>query len=758
MIIVAMTAVSSGLAEPAGSGEHNIPIPLTALVGRARELDGIAAALRRTRLLTLTGPGGVGKTRLALELARRQVERRRGGVWLVDLAARAERPDVAAEAARVLGVGVSAGTTAGDALRRYLSDRDVLLVLDNCERVVEPCAELAVGLLGSCGNVRVLATSRELLGVLGETVWRVDPLAPEDALRLFVERARQRQPELIPSEEDEATIDRLCGRLDRLPLAIELAATRVGLMSPREILEGVEDRLGELTGGERFAPEHHRTLRAAVEWSYQLLDAREQKGFRSMAVFVAGFDAQAAIAVAPGLSVDLLARLVDKSLVAVVDSPTGRTRYRLLDTVHEYAHQLLVDSGEIEGTRDRHRHHFEQFADGARSADGAREGWPMPDAQLLNELHDDYENVRAAMQWAAASDPCAARSSLAGLYDLFLMLGQADGRRLAQLLLERCEIRDRERARLQLSAGVLALMVADVDAARSALSEARGLSAELGEGALEGWALFFQGLSETFAGATEPAREHLEAGRALHRRLGVQTGWAVATAALGLTYLMTDEPSRARELVQEGLGVNVAENSEWGQGQCHLYLGIIAESTDDPASASLHYRQAVERLRPFRGGPLLPQALIGQAGVLVRRDPAAALRVVAAAYGLRERTAGGTFPPFYRELAERARTAAESALGSATARTWKEGARLSPDEAIALAFATEAPRQPGPAGLTEREAEVARLVADGLSNKAIAASLQLSVRTVESHVRHLLAKTRLDNRTQLATWARERIQ
>src|SRR5262249_2519542 len=149
-----------------------------------------------------------------------------------------------------------------------------------------------------------------------------------------------------------------------------------------------------------------------------------------------------AIAVAPDLSVDLLARLVDKSLVAVVDSPTGRTRYRLLDTVHEYAHQLLVDAGEIEETRERHRRHFATFADGAQCDGGARAGWPMPDAQLLNELHDDYENVRAAVQWAAASDPCAARSSLAALYDLFLMLGQADGRRLAQLLLERCEIRD----------------------------------------------------------------------------------------------------------------------------------------------------------------------------------------------------------------------------------------------------------------------------------------------------------------------------
>ena len=752
-MVVAMAGRSSHASERADSGEHNIPVPLSSLVGRVRELEGIGDTLDRTRLVTLTGPGGVGKTRLALEVARRWLQRRRGGVWLVDLAARAERPDVAAEMARVLGVGVSVGMTSAEALRRYLVDRDVLLVLDNCERVVDACAELAAGLLGSCGNVRVLATSRELLAVSGETAWRVDPLGPEDAQRLFVVRARLREPALVPSEAAEAIIDRICARLDRLPLAIELAAGRVGVLSLEEILAGVEARLGELTGGGRRAPPHHRTLRAAVDWSYQLLDPEEQEAFRSLAVFVGGFDAQAARSVAVGLSLDLLARLVDKSLVAVVQSTSGRTRYRLLDTVHEYARESFVGGGELDAARERHLRHFARIADAA-----PRDGWPSGGAVgFVNELHDDYENVRAALEWAAATDPCAARSMFIGMKDVFLMLGEADGRRLGKLLLERCAARDRERAEVQITAGMLALLV-DAQAARSALAQASMLSAELGERALEGWARVFLGLTEGLAGAIDPAREHLETGRAQLHGIGVPRGWAIATAALGLTYAMTDEPLRAKELVDEALAVNVAAGDDWGQGQCQIYLGIITESTaTDPARATVHYRRAVELLRPFRGGPLLPVALVRQAGVLEHRDPARALRVAAAAYALRART-GGDFAPFFRVRAEQVRAAAEARIGDRAAQTWREGARLTLDEATALAFGPGRPRRHVAGGLSQREAEVARLVAQGLSNKAIGASLHLSVRTVESHVRHALAKAGLENRTQLATWARERIQ
>jgi predicted ATPase/DNA-binding CsgD family transcriptional regulator len=748
-----MATTSPRTEERASSAEHNLPVPLTSLIGRARELEVISETLRKTRLVTLTGPGGVGKTRLALALARLQITRRADGVWLVDLAAGPEIPAVAAEAARVLEVRAPPEITPTDALRRSLTDRDLLLVLDNCEHVVEDCSELATALLTSCRDVRIMATSRESLGVDGETVWRLEPLGPEDAYRLFIERARLRHPEFVPRDENDAVIERLCARLDRLPLAIELAAARVSVMSPAEVLSSLETRLGTLGGGGRLAPPHHRTVRAAVEWSHQLLDPTEQRAFRSLAVFVGGFDAGAATTVAPVLSLDVLAQLVDKSLIAVLETPRGRTRYRLLETVREYAAELLAEADEWDAARERHFRHFSVLAD------IAREEWLSTGRhRFVNELDDDYENVRAALEWAAASDPCAAMRMLAGTRDLFFRFGQADGLRLARLLLERCPLSDRHRVEAQISAGQLATAMGDSESARLVLAEARKLSGELDEPVLEAWTCFFQGLAETLAGVVEPARRHLQASRALHHELGIRIGEARSLAGLGLTFVMANETARARELLEEALSIYAAEGDAWGQGSCHIFLGMSAESAaTDPSSATAHYHKAVDFLRPSRDASLLPVALLGQASMVGRSEPARALKVAAAAYAMRARV-GGDFPPIYRARLERVREHTATLLGRDAERAWAEGARLGVDDAVALAFGAARPRPASPAGLSGRELEVAGLVAAGLANKAIAARLHLSVRTVESHVRHALAKLGLDNRTQLATWARDRIQ
>jgi DNA-binding CsgD family transcriptional regulator len=221
---------------------------------------------------------------------------------------------------------------------------------------------------------------------------------------------------------------------------------------------------------------------------------------------------------------------------------------------------------------------------------------------------------------------------------------------------------------------------------------------------------------------------------------------------------MANETARAKELIEAALSIYVAEQDQWGQGSAHTLLGMIAESTaTDPASASANYRKAVDLLRPSRDATLLPVALIGQASVLARRDPASALKVAAAASAIRARV-GGELAPYYRAHLDRIRAAAEAALGADAERVWAQGARLGVDHAVALAFGASRPRPASAAGLSGRELEVAGLVAEGLSNKAIASRLHLSVRTVESHVRHALAKLGLDNRTQLATWARERLQ
>jgi non-specific serine/threonine protein kinase len=752
MIGGAMVSSSSRAAERSSAAEHNVPLPLTSLIGRNRELAAVSATMRRTRLVTLTGPGGVGKTRLAIELARRQIGRRADGVWLVDLTAGPSDPDPAAEVARTLDVGGRSAASPTDSLRRYLANRELLLVLDNCEHVVDACAELAAAVLTSCGGVRMLATSRESLGVSGETVWRLASLAPEEAHGLFVERARQRRPQFVSSDEADAAIFALCERLDRLPLAIELAAARLGVMSPSEILAGLGARLGVLGGGSRLSPPRHRTVRATVEWSYELLDREEQQAFRNLAVLVSGFDADAALAVAPGVTLDVFARLVDKSVVTASESPRGRTRYRLLETVREYAHELLVAAGELDAARGRHLRFFSTLVGEAEL------GWPSWRAEaVLDDREDDYENVRAALEWAAESNPCAGARLFAASRDLFILLGQADGRRIAQLLLERCPARDRGRVEVLITAGLLSMLTANVRAARALLIEARELGAELAEPQLEAYAAFFHGHTDTLDVAVEPARAHLEAARSLHYAAHNPRGAAGATAALGLTYTMTGDPARARELLEEALAVQTAEGYRWGQGQANLYLGATIDSTGaDPPAAASHYRRAVDCFRPSRDSTLLPYALIGQAGVIAARDPARALRVVAAAWAIRVRVGGG-FPRFFRDHMERVRATCEGALGREAERIWADGSRLGVDDAIALAFGTSRPRASAPAGLSARELDVVRLVADGRANKAIAVELHLSVRTVESHVRHVLAKVGLDNRTQLATWARERI-
>ncbi len=262
------------------TGLQSVPLPLASLVGRARELEALAQMLRGRGIVTLAGPGGVGKTRLALELAHRHGKRRSDGVRLVDLTAGAEPPDVAMEVARVFDLRQRTSDDATEALRTYLSGRDLLLVLDNCEQVASQCARLVTTLLGSCPKLMILGTSREVLGVDGEVVWRLAPLEPHDAQHLFVKRARQREPESIPNEESEAVIRQICERVDCLPLGVELAAARVGAISPVEILASSETELAFLGAVRRVAPAHHQTLGATVDWSYRLLDPVEQKAFR----------------------------------------------------------------------------------------------------------------------------------------------------------------------------------------------------------------------------------------------------------------------------------------------------------------------------------------------------------------------------------------------------------------------------------------------------------------------------------------------
>jgi DNA-binding CsgD family transcriptional regulator len=297
------------------------------------------------------------------------------------------------------------------------------------------------------------------------------------------------------------------------------------------------------------------------------------------------------------------------------------------------------------------------------------------------------------------------------------------------------------------------------------MTKAAQMSVELGERQVEATARFFLGLHQAFGGAPDKARGHLDAARAIQQELGDLIGEGRSMALLGLTYFMDDEPARGREVLEAALAIDLKTEDRWSQGQANLYLGIIAESSDDPQAASSYFRDAVECQLPYGDSTLLPVALVGQASVMTRRDPATALQVAAAAWAVRARN-GGEFAPFFRTFAERARAAATERVGTDADRLWKTGSRLTVQHAIALAFGTTLtgasassaprPRTSHALGISEREIDVVRLVAEGRSNKEIAKRLHVSVRTVETHVRHMLTKTGLDNRTQLATWARER--
>ncbi len=348
------------LRTPKSVGTHNLPTQLTSFIGRQAQMADVRTLLADNRLVTLTGAGGAGKTRLAIEIAARLASEFANGAWYVDLAPTAYAEVVPVVVARALGLPDQPGTSTLETLVRFVGDRQMLIVLDNCEHLLEATASLTVGLL-ACPGLTVLATSREPINVPGEVTYLVPslPLADE-AIKLFADRARRVRPDFSVTDDNAATVTEICRRLDGMPLAIELAAARVRALSLDEIVGSLHDRFRLLTGGARTAVRRQQTLRASVDWSHALLTEPERILFRRLAVFQGGFDLDAAQAVAGDTEVeryqvlDQIALLVDKSLV-VAENTGGRTRYRLLETVRQYAQEKLGESGEAEAVRSRHR-------------------------------------------------------------------------------------------------------------------------------------------------------------------------------------------------------------------------------------------------------------------------------------------------------------------------------------------------------------------------------------------------------------------
>jgi predicted ATPase/class 3 adenylate cyclase len=395
----------------------NLPLQSTSFIGREHDVTAVTEALRQNRVVTLTGVGGVGKTRLALQVAAELAPRYQGGAWLVELAPVGDAGATAHALAAILGISPQPGKTIAESLLEGLNGRQILLLLDNCEHLIDTVADLAERIVRTCAGVTVLATSREALRIEGEQSWPVPSLdfrggASAPAVRLFDERARAVVPSFELATDVEAVAE-ICHRLDGIPLAIELAAARVRSMSPEQIRAKLDERFRLLTGGSRRALERHQTLRHAVQWSYDLLDERERAVLRRASVFAGGFTLEAAEAVCAGAGlgstdvVDLLDSLVRKSLVTT-DRGGGEVRYGLLETIRQFGEELLVAAGEAEASRARHAEFF------AQQSDAMFEIWRSPRQLIAHEWIDrEIDNVRTAFRWATDRGNAAIAVSIA---------------------------------------------------------------------------------------------------------------------------------------------------------------------------------------------------------------------------------------------------------------------------------------------------------------------------------------------------------
>ncbi len=403
------------------TGAQHLPPQFTSFVGRGAEIEAVRRNVSDNRLVTLTGAGGVGKTRLAVQIAARLDADFAGGVWYVDLASVTDPDVVPVAVTRALGLPDQPGRSAVDTLRHVIADHRMLVVLDNCEHVLDACASLVVAVWGACPAVTFLATSREPLRVAGEVAWQVPSLSLSDeAVELFTDRARSVRPDFSITDTNAPTVTEICRRLDGIPLAIELAAARVRALSLAQILDSLHDRFRLLTGGARTAVRRQQTLRASVDWSHALLTESERVLFRRAAVFMGGFDLDAAQAVCGANDVeryqtlDQLTLLIDKSLVVAEDSHLG-TRYRMLETVRQYALEKLGESGESEQVRARHRDHYTQLA-AALDAPGQAD-YP----RRVEQAEIEIDNLRAAFAWSREnSDPTTALQLASSLQPLWL--------------------------------------------------------------------------------------------------------------------------------------------------------------------------------------------------------------------------------------------------------------------------------------------------------------------------------------------------
>ena len=661
---------------------QKLPVQLTSFVGRGAELAQVRELLADNRLVTLTGAGGVGKTRLAVEVAGQLARQFTDGAWYVDLAPITDPEVVPIAVARSLGLPDQPGRSTMDTLTRFVADRRMLIVLDNCEHLLDASAALVVALLGAGAKLTLLATSREAIGVAGEVAWRMPSLSlADEAIELFADRARHARPDFAVNDDNAAAVAEICTRLDGLPLAIELAAARVRALSLTEILDSLHDRFRLLTGGARTAVRRQQTLRASVDWSHALLTEPERVLFRRLATFMGGFDLDAAQTVAGGGDVqryqvlDQISLLVDKSLV-VADDSGGRTRYRLWKTVRQYALEKFGESGEADAVRSRHRDYFTSMAAALDAPAGSEY------EQRLDQAEMEIDNLRAAFAWSREnSDTELALALASSLQPLWLARARPrEGLAWFDAVLNQDVAQDAGvaaavRARSLADKAVLdiLLVAADsLDRAQQALALAREIEDPVVLARALGACGFAAAYNAELAGAY--FAEAIELARELDDkwRLSQILTWQASAA------IAAGDPIAARVAAEEGRDLADAIGDGSDSRHCRICLGLAQAIQGDLAGAVAQFRTVAAEAEAAHDGLLQAVGLAHQCTALAwQGDTRAARSAVEASLASGSEFGGLAASVGYFALANMALAAGDAAAAlDGTAAAWEHGSVL----------------------------------------------------------------------------------
>ncbi len=765
---------------------NNLPSSLTSFIGREREMAEFKRLLGANRLVTLTGAGGAGKTRLALQIAADVLEEYPDGVWLIELAALSDPSLVPKTIAAVLDVPEQPGRPVTETLVDALRSKSSLLVLDNCEHLLPACAHLSERLLLACPRMRILATSREALEVSGEVVRRVPsltlpdlrhPPSPEhlpryEAVRLFIERAALIQSEFALTADNAAAVARVVTRLDGIPLAIELAAARVKLLTVEQIEARLDDRFRLLTAGGRTALPRHQTLRAAMDWSYHLLSEQERAVLRRLSVFAGGWTLEAAEAVGSADdreksgTFDLLAELVEKSLV-VAETQGREARYRLLETVRQYGHDRLAESGEAAATRTRHRDWYLALAE--RAEPGLR---GVDQKIWLERLEMENDNLRAALEWCRSggedADGALGLRLATALMRFWEKRGYyVEGRAWLGTMLARGEAASPLlRVRALNGAGILAYRQGDYERVLTLCTQGLKASEQHGDPRGGGDALHFLAHIMQARGDYDRATEMMERSLALYRVAGDNWGMANSVDCLGEIERSRGDYERAAASHRQALALYREAGETRGEAHALHNLAYVKLHQGHPKDAEALFRESLSRAQEFKFTRDIIMAVAGLAAAQAGEMPPERIaRLLGAVDALLEGAGVHLEPAEHADFEHNVRAVRERLGDPAFAPAWDGGRKMTLDEAVREALATDATpsgsaaeTKPGSGALvplTAREREVVALVARGCSNREIAAQLVIAERTAEGHVQSILNKLGYSSRAQIGAWAVE---